>query len=108
MTVKQAAFLTSRVISLWFFYEAFTGLVQIPSALFTLSILAKTNDSVYGNGFSRILATSSASTISHAILQGIVELVLGIIFYRFGPRVARFLMGDGTDASLVDGNGQNS
>src|ERR1700733_12502239 len=93
MTVKQAAFLTSRVISLWFFYGVITSMAQLPSAYFTMTASASLRDVPSWNGVSRSLAASTAAMIFHSIVQAIVELVLGTIFYRFGPRVARFLIG---------------
>ena len=92
MTVTQASFLTSRVISLCFFYEALMNLGQIPSALMTIYMLMGTNDSAYA-GALRSIARTSAAEVSHAVVQAIVDLFLGIVFYRFGLRVARFLMG---------------
>jgi len=93
MTLRQAAFLTSRVISLWFLYEAFTSLAQLPSAYVSISIARSMRGNPEWNGLSRGLFASTGATITHAILGGIVELMLGIVFYQFGPRVARFLMG---------------
>jgi hypothetical protein len=107
MSLKQAAFLTSRVISLWFFYETFTSLAQLPAALIGLSMARSMSTTPDWMRFSQSVTRSSGTMIVHAILQAIVELALGILFYRFGPRVGRFLMGDEADASSEGGEMQN-
>ncbi len=38
MTARQAAFLTSRIISLWFFYKAFMSFAQLPSVYVSISM----------------------------------------------------------------------
>lgn len=93
MSLKQAAFLTSRVISLWFFYETFMSFAQLPSVYVSLSLARSMRGNPEWSGLSRGLFASTGATITHAVLGGIAELALGIMFYRFGPRVARFLMG---------------
>ena len=93
MSLKQAAFLTSRVISLCFFYEAFTSFAQLPSVYVSLSMARSLRGNPEWSGLSRGLFASTGATITHAILGGSVGLALGIIFYRFGPRVTRFLTG---------------
>lgn len=89
MTVKQAAFLTSRIISLWFFYEAFSALVQVPAAFAMMSSLKALKDMPTLDSYSAGVFAQSASLA----LAGCAQVVLAIVFYRFGPRVMEFLTG---------------
>jgi hypothetical protein len=90
MTTKQAAFLTSRVICLWFFYRAFSTLIQVPTTFALLSSFSSLKNMPGFDGYSaKVFAESGALA-----LQGCAEAVLAIFFYRCGPWVARFLMGD--------------
>ena len=43
--------------------------------------------------------------ITSALVRGGVELVLAGIFYRIGPRVERFLLGDGSEGEPIEGEG---
>jgi hypothetical protein len=89
MTIKQAAFLISRVISLWFFYQALLALIQVPATFALMSSVASMKNMPAMDEYSyRVFAASAALA-----LQGCVEVVLAIMFYRFGPWVAGFLMG---------------
>ncbi len=89
MSLKQAAFLTSRVISLWFFCRALSTLVQVPTALAMVSAFSSLNRAPGFDTYSaKVFAESGALT-----LEGCAEVILAIVFYRFGPRVAQFLVG---------------
>ncbi|MGA8939743.1 MAG: hypothetical protein WB439_11320 [Acidobacteriaceae bacterium] len=95
MSAKQAAFLTSRVISLWLLYQGLTTLIQVPTTFMLLNSLPLLKNAPGLSGMSaRIIAESSALA-----LRGFADLILAIFFYRFGPWVARFLLGeDANDA----------
>jgi hypothetical protein len=95
MTAGQAAFLTSRVISLWLAYRAFLSLLALPTGFLWYSVfpayeLAMGTHSRFG---SRVLIGSGIS-----LAQLFVEIILAIVFYRFGPRVAEFLLGEDAKA----------
>lgn len=95
MTAKQAAFLTSRVISLWFFCRALATLVEVPAAFAMMSAVSSLrNLPGFEPETAKLIASSGA-----IVLEGIGEVFLAIIFYRFGPRVAQFLMGDAEPTS---------
>ena len=104
MSLKQAACLTSRVISLWFFCRTIALIAEIPAMIAMMSAFYDMRKLPGFDPRSERLLASSGSMV----LQGIAELVLAIVFYRFGPRVAEFLMGHEPEASLVDVNGQSS
>ena len=103
MSLKQAAFLTSRVISLWFFCRALAMLVEVPAVFAMMSAFASLrNMPGFEPETAKLFASSGA-----IVVEGIGELFLAIIFYRFGPRVTQFLTGDGADASVVGVDSQN-
>lgn len=97
MSLRQAAFLTSRVISLWFFYRALATLIEVPTAFAMMSAFSSLNKSPgFDNYSAKVFAESGALA-----LQGCAEVILAIVFYRFGPRVARFLMGEEDHERIV-------
>jgi hypothetical protein len=100
MTAKQAAFLTSRIISLWFFYRAFSTLVQVPAAFAMVSAFSSLKNTPGFDGYSAKLFAESGAIA----LQGCAEIILAILFYRCGPWVARFLLGEDTKSEV---GGQN-
>ena len=101
MSAKQAAFLTSRIISLWFFYRALSTLVQIPAAFAMISAFSSLrNMPGFNTSSARLFAESGALAF-----QGCVEILLAVFFYRCGPLVLRFLLGDEEQTAVVDENG---
>jgi len=100
MSLKQAAFHQQGnqfVVLLRSRDESDTNSVGVMS----IGMSTQMSNVPYGEAVSRSLAKSSEVMMFHAILQAVVELALGIIFYRFGPRVAGFLMGT-EEAVVVD------
>ena len=102
MSAKQAAFLTSRVISLWFMYLAVVTLIQVPSNVYLASAFSGLQNLT---GFTHLSSRLFATCVTQT-LQGCGEIVLAIIFYRCGPFVLRFLLGKYADAqdAVLDEN----
>lgn len=92
MSAKQAAFLTSRIISLWLAYSAFLRFLALPTGYLSYYLFPAYGGTTMRFG-SRVLIGSIM-----ALVQLFVEIFLAILFYRFGSRVARFLLGEDANA----------
>jgi hypothetical protein len=101
MSPKRTTMLVSRLICLYFSYRAVLSLMAIPTGLSGALMLSNMR-SVYGNHrfpspMQRFLMGSGAS-----LLLGIVlDIALAVIFYRCGPEVSRFLLGDDISPETV-------
>jgi hypothetical protein len=90
MSAKQASFLVSRVISLFFIYQGFRALLEVPatfamiSAFSSMSKMSRLDE--YGT---KMFASAMAMA-----LEGAVQIILAIIFYRCGARMVQFLTGE--------------
>lgn len=95
MTSKQAAFLTSRVVSLWFIYHAVFAVMAIPSSISNFMLASEmTNSSLPILHFGNHLIGHAVVEILSSFAYAVADMLLAIIFFKFGPRVSRFLIGD--------------
>jgi len=92
MSSKQTITLASRLLCLWFSYGVVTNLFALPTAvLIVLSTTSLAHPGTLGSSYTRRM---ELTTISHSLLWLLAEVPLAIIFYRCGPLVTRFLLGD--------------
>ncbi|HEY5212788.1 MAG TPA: hypothetical protein VIJ38_07190 [Acidobacteriaceae bacterium] len=90
MSVKQAAFLTSRVICLFFIYQGFRALLEVPATFAMISAFSSLRNSP-GLGEYGIKMLASGVTLA---VEGGTQIILAIIFYKCGPWIIRFLTGE--------------
>ena len=103
MTNRQAAVLASRILCVWFAYNAIVSLIFLPNFLSLLQ-----QGSAYSSFAGRRGAIGSSAGFERNMLMGVLgdlfRLCLNagaaIFFYRSGPGLIRFLTGDVPDEEI--------
>jgi hypothetical protein len=86
---RQAVIVASRVLCVYFLYNAMANLTYFPSRFLSVhhhgsAIL----------GYDKFLFRYYLLETEGATLRLVVELLLAVVFYRCGPRICRFLSGE--------------
>jgi hypothetical protein len=93
MRPRQTVTLTCRLVSLWFFFHAGTGLLAVLPAFYTARRLTDTIGAAGLAPWHGVYA--SLVWVSLVSLFPItIEFLFGVIFYRAGVGVTRFLFGE--------------
>ena len=102
MTSRQAAVIASRVLCVWFIYEAVTGLWSIPAlivlALEQSSRLHALNVDRIGYGAEWGLLLPALT----GVIRLIVNAALAIFFYRSSSGLIRFLTAGEADPETTE------
>jgi hypothetical protein len=102
MTSRQAAVIASRVLCVWFIYEAVVEAVYLPSfIIIALEQSARLHSAV--NAFGRGYPSNWDFLLNPlgGLFHLILNIALAVFFYRGGPGLIRFLTGDEVDSDSV-------
>jgi len=89
MTTKQGVSLASRVLSVYFLSLAVSRSVEVASLIGSLLRLHSME-----RRYASYIPYFPNLPVIGAVIVFLVELVMAFLFYRCGPGVARFLLGE--------------
>jgi hypothetical protein len=98
MSAKQSAFLVSRVICLFFIYQGFRALLEVPATFAMISAFSSLRNSP---GLSEYGTKMFASSLTLAV-EGAAQVILAIFFYRCGTRITRFLTVEDRETEITE------
>lgn len=95
MHSRQTVTLTCRLVSLWFFFHAGTGLLTTLPVFYSTMRLTMVTGRYrnYGIGASTMYNSFTWALLA-TFLPVTLELFFGILFFRAGSGVTRFLFGE--------------
>jgi len=94
LTPQRAVMIACRTLCVLFLVYAIVNFADIPSLLIGLMHYRSHGEGTGSNGYYAYWTRRYALWITSALVRGAVEFWLAGVFYRAGPRVSRFLLGD--------------
>lgn len=97
MSTKQGVTLASRILTVYFLTLCAYRISDLPIDLMSLfhnqAMQGVSTSSIYAQASDSYYYRISIEAIGHSALIIALDLMMALIFYRCGPKVARFLLG---------------
>jgi hypothetical protein len=96
---RQATLLAGRVLCVFFLFYAILNLTELPSYMMGVLHYHAQGDGLSTGTYYSYWTSKYIGWIGGSLLKATVEIWIAGIFYRCGPRVSRFFLGDQVPAS---------